>query len=185
MLDFDSEDIDGMDEDAREAPESLGRGTTTLSHDIYMVDTPNKDDSDNPEDKTPGQKPKRRRRRRSKSSNCKNSDKSARRVDIPVNPEGSNDHMDPAMEQDEPGHAKPSSKQIPDHTDPAGRAETAPGQEHSPEDDAFINPEERVERENLHRKLIATARSLKKQKQRLKAAQETLNRRWNKVLDTE
>ena len=32
---------------------------------------------------------------------------------------------------------------------------------------------------------MATARSLKKQKQWLKAAQETLNRRWNKVLDTE
>ena len=32
---------------------------------------------------------------------------------------------------------------------------------------------------------MATARSLKKQKQRLKAAQETLNRKWNKVLDTE
>ena len=32
---------------------------------------------------------------------------------------------------------------------------------------------------------MATARSLKKHKQRLKAAQETLNRRWNKVLDTE
>ena len=28
---------------------------------------------------------------------------------------------------------------------------------------------------NLHRRLIATARSLKKQKQRLKAAQDTLN----------
>ena len=32
---------------------------------------------------------------------------------------------------------------------------------------------------------MATTRSLKMQKQRLKAAQETLNRRWNKVLDTE
>ena len=30
-----------------------------------------------------------------------------------------------------------------------------------------------------------TVRSLKKHKQRLKAAQETLNHRWNKVLDTE
>ena len=69
MLDFDSEDIDSMDNDEGEAPESLGRGTTTLSHDIYMVDTPNKDDNDNLEDKTPGQKPKRRRRRCSKSSN--------------------------------------------------------------------------------------------------------------------
>ena len=120
VLDFDSEDIDGMDDDAGEALESPGRGTTTLSHDIYMVDTPNKDDNDNPEDKTPGQKPKRRRRRRSKSSNCKNSDKSARRVDILVNPEGNNDHMDPAMEQDEPGHAKSSSEQILDHNDPEG-----------------------------------------------------------------
>ena len=32
---------------------------------------------------------------------------------------------------------------------------------------------------------MATARSLEKQKQRLKAAQEKLSRRWNKVLDTE
>ena len=32
---------------------------------------------------------------------------------------------------------------------------------------------------------MATARSLKKQKQRLKASQETLNRRWNNVLDIE
>ena len=42
-----------------------------------------------------------------------------------------------------------------------------------------------MERDNVHRRLMATVRSLKKQKQRLKAAQETLNRRWNKVLDTE
>ena len=44
-----------------------------------------------------------------------------------------------------------------------------------------------MEQENLHRRLNATARSLKKQKQkqRLKAAQNTLNSRWNKVLDTE
>ena len=32
---------------------------------------------------------------------------------------------------------------------------------------------------------MAIARSLKSQKQQLKAAQETLNHRWNKVLDTE
>ena len=72
VLVFDSKDIDGMDDDAGEALESLGRGTTTLSHDICMVDTPKKDDGDNPEDKTPGQKPNRRHTRRSKSSNSKN-----------------------------------------------------------------------------------------------------------------
>ena len=42
-----------------------------------------------------------------------------------------------------------------------------------------------MERDNLHKNLMAIVRSLKKQKQWLKAAQETLNRRWNKVLDTE
>ena len=42
-----------------------------------------------------------------------------------------------------------------------------------------------MEQENLRRRLIATVRSLKKQKQRLKAAQNMLNSRWNKVLDTE
>ena len=41
-----------------------------------------------------------------------------------------------------------------------------------------------MEQENLHRRLIATARSLKKQKQRLKATQNTVISRWNKVLDT-
>ena len=86
---------------------------------ILMVSA-KKDDIDNLEDKTPGQKPKRRCIRRSKSSNCKNSDKSARRVDIPMNSESNNDHMDLAMEQDEPGHAKPSSEQKSDHNDPEG-----------------------------------------------------------------
>ena len=67
------------------------------------------------------------------------------------------------MEQDDPGHAKPSSEQTPDHNDPEGRAhETAPEQEHSPDDDAFIILDERVKRDSLHRKLMATTRSLKK-----------------------
>ena len=94
--------------------------------------------------------------------------------------------MDPAMEQDEPGHAEHSPEQTPDHSDPEGRThQTASGEEDSPVDDAFIIPEKCLKQENLHTRLMATARSLKKQKQRLKAAQDTLNRRWNKVLDTE
>ena len=51
--------------------------------------------------------------------------------------------------------------------------------------DEFVVPEEPLEQERLHQRLIATTRSLKKQKQRLKAAQDTLNDRWNEVLDTE
>ena len=86
------------------------------------------------------------------------------------------------MEQEEPGHAE----QTPNHSDPEGRNhQTTHGGEDSPVDDTFIIPEKRVKQDNLRRKLLATARSLKKQKQRLKAAQNTLNRRWNKVLHTE
>ena len=46
MLDFDSEDIDGMDDDAEgeEEPLPTGHWTPTLSHDIYMVDTPKEND---------------------------------------------------------------------------------------------------------------------------------------------
>ena len=42
MLDFDSEDIDGMDDDAggEEEPPPTGRWTYTSSYDVYMVDTP-------------------------------------------------------------------------------------------------------------------------------------------------
>ena len=42
MLDYDSEDIDGMDNDAGEEqePPPIGRWTATSSYDIYMVDTP-------------------------------------------------------------------------------------------------------------------------------------------------
>ena len=55
----------------------------------------------------------------------------------------------------------------------------------SPDGDAHIIPERHLEQENLHKRLIEIARSLKKQKQRLKTAQNTLNNKWNKVLDTE
>ena len=42
MLDFDSEDIDGLDDDAgdKEEPLPTGHWTATSSYDIYMVDTP-------------------------------------------------------------------------------------------------------------------------------------------------
>ena len=147
-----------MDDDVGEDSESMGYRTPASSHDIYMVDMPKEDDGDNPEDKTPGQKPKRWRRRHSKSSNSKNMSKSARRIDTPVNPEGNNDQTEPAMEQDELGHAEHSSGQTPEDNDPEGRVpQTNPGQEDSPDDDAFIIPEECVERNNLHRKLMATA----------------------------
>ena len=44
MLDYGSEDIDGMDDDVGEEkePPPTGRWTATSSYDIYMVDTPKK-----------------------------------------------------------------------------------------------------------------------------------------------
>ena len=49
MLDYASEDIDGMDDDAGaesgQVPPITGRWTTTSIYDIYMVDTPDKKDS--------------------------------------------------------------------------------------------------------------------------------------------
>ena len=88
------------------------------------------------------------------------------------------------MEQDKPGQAEHSPEKTPNHN-LEGRTHHATSKEYNiPVDDAFIIPEEHSKQDKLHRKLLATARSLKKQKQRLKAVQDTLNRRWNKVLDT-
>ena len=48
MLDFGSEDIDGMDDDAgdEQEPPPTGRWTATSSYDIYMVYTPKEGDGD-------------------------------------------------------------------------------------------------------------------------------------------
>ena len=63
MLDFDSEEINSMDDDAGEEqePPPTGRWTATSSYDIYMVDTPKENNGeerkdateDNPLDKPP------------------------------------------------------------------------------------------------------------------------------------
>ena len=48
VLDFDSEDIDGMNDDAGEEqePPLTGRWTATSSYDMYMVDTPKETNGD-------------------------------------------------------------------------------------------------------------------------------------------
>ena len=64
MLDFDSEDIDGMDDDAGDEEEPLptGHWTATSSYDIYMVDTPKEGNGDETTEDDPSKKqPKRRR----------------------------------------------------------------------------------------------------------------------------
>ena len=141
-----------------------------------MVDTPKESDGDEATEDNPLEKQsKHRRRRRSKSCHSKNSDNSAKNNNTPVDSKGNDDPMDPAMEQDEPGDGEHSPGPLSDHSDGGDKT-------HKP---AFIIPEKHLEQEDLRKRLIATARSLKKQKQRLKAAQDTFNRRWNKVLDPE
>ena len=63
MLDFGSEDIDGMDDDAgdEQEPPPIGRWTGTSSHDVYMVDTPREGNGKETTEDAPSKKPMRRR----------------------------------------------------------------------------------------------------------------------------
>ena len=65
MLDFDSEDIDGMDDEQEPLP--TGHWTPTSSHDVYMVDTPKENNDEERKDAAKGgsleQQSKRRRKR--------------------------------------------------------------------------------------------------------------------------
>ena len=52
-------------------------------------------------------------------------------------------------------------------------------------DEEFIIPEDPVEQERFKRRLIATANSLKKKQQQLRADQDLLADRWTEVLTAE
>ena len=56
-----------------------------------------------------------------------------------------------------------------------------PGENNSPDD---LTPDTSPEHKNLHKRLVATARSLKKKKRKLKTAEDALRMRWSKVLNT-
>ena len=67
------------------------------------------------------------------------------------------------MEQDEPGDGEHSPDPMSDHGNAEGKThQPVSREENSPDDDAHIILERHSEQENLHRRLIATARSLKK-----------------------
>ena len=76
MLDYASEDIDGMDDDAGDdqEPAPTGHWKATSSYDIYMVDIPKDGNGEGTAEEDPSKKqPKRRRQRcRSKSRHSKN-----------------------------------------------------------------------------------------------------------------
>ena len=59
------------------------------------------------------------------------------------------------------------------------------GDEASLDDDEFVVPEDPVEQERFKRRLMATANSLKKKQQQLRADQDLLADRWTEVLADE
>ena len=104
MLDYASEDIDGMDDDAGDEqgqnPPFTGSWMATSSYDVYMVDTPKEGDGDEEkdpvEDKPPKIPPKHRHQRcRSKSRREKDSNIGTGNNDTPENAVDQEDPIEP------------------------------------------------------------------------------------------
>nr|XP_020162949.1 FK506-binding protein 4-like [Aegilops tauschii subsp. strangulata] len=179
MLDDASEDIDGMDDDARSEPGQnppiTGRWTATSSYDVYIVDTPEKKDDDGTqdpiEDKPVEAPPKHRcQRRRSRSRREKESNTGTRDNNTPDNAEDSDHPVEPVFERDEWEEGQVNPDELVDHEDsedsnylPASEEDVSLGNED------FIVPEETLEQECFKRQLIATARIQKKKQQQLQA----------------
>ena len=110
MLDYGSEDIGGMDDDAGEEqaqnPLLTRCWEATSSYDVYMVDTPKENNGDNEkdpvEDKPPEIQPKhRRQRRRSKPRRGKNSNTGTGENNTPDDVVDNEDPVEPTSKQDE------------------------------------------------------------------------------------
>ena len=169
MLDFDSEDIDGMDADEGDdqEPAPIGHWKATSSYDIYMVDTPKEGDGKGTTEDDPSKKqPKHwRPRRRSKSRHSKNGDSGTRDNNTPDSAEDNPLQQDSAQEDGEASpHERAADREVEDDNHmPPSEDEASLG------DDEFVVPEDPVEQERFKRRLIATARSLKNKKQQLQA----------------
>ena len=162
MLDFDSKDIDSMDDDAadEQEPALVGCWKATSSYDIHMVDTPKEGDGDGTAEDDPSKKqPKRRRqRRRSKSCQSKNGDSGTGDNTTPDSVEEHPLQQNSAQEDREASpHERAADQQVEDDN------YTPPSEdEASLDDDEFVVPEDLAEQERFKRRLMATARSLKK-----------------------
>ena len=184
MLDFDSEDIDGMDDDAggEQEPLPTGHWTSTSSYDIYMVDTPKEGNSDEITEDDPSKKqPKRRRqRRRPKSRQSKSGDIGTGDNNTPDSAEDNNNPLQQDLEQEDEGASSPEraadGEEEDDNYMPPSEDEASLG------DGEFAVPEDPVEQERFKRRLIATANSLKKKQQQLQADQDLLADKWTEVL---
>ena len=106
MLDFDSEDIDGMDADEGddEEPAPTRPWKATSSYDIYMVDIPKDGNGEGIAEDDPSKKqPKRQRqRRRSKSRQSKHGDSGTGDNNTPESAEENPLQQDSTQEDGEP-----------------------------------------------------------------------------------
>src|SRR3954463_3536857 len=185
MLDFGSEDFDGMDDEGgdEQEPAPVGRWTATSSYDIYMVDAPKDGDGDGTaEDNNTKKPPKRRRqRRRSKSRHSKNGDSGTGDNTTPDSAEEHQNRQDSALEDEKASpHERAAEQEVEDDNYmPPSEDEASLG------DDEFIVPSDPAEQERFQRRLLATANSLKKKQQQLRADQDLLADRWTEVLAAE
>ena len=168
MLDFNSEDIDGMDADEGDdqEPAPIGHWKATSSYDIYMVDTIKEGNGvgtveDDPSKKQPKH---RRQRRRSKSRHSKNGESGTGDNNTPDSAEDNHLQQDSAQEDEEASpHERAADREVEDdnYMPPSG-------DEASLDDDEFVVPEYPVEQERFKCRLMATASSLKKNSNNLK-----------------
>ena len=110
MLDYGSEDIDSMDNDADKEqgqdPPFTGRWTTTSSYDVYMVDTPKRasdDDKEDPVANKPSETQSKRRRpkRLSKPRRSKDGNTGTGENSTPDDVENNEDPVGARSEQEE------------------------------------------------------------------------------------
>jgi len=152
-----------------------------------MVYTPKQSNGNEATDDNPLEKQSkhRRHRRRSKPRHRKNNDTGTR----DNNPDGAEDENNPAQPgfeqaEQEDGQASPKEQATDGESEddnymPLSEDEVSLG------DEEFIVLEDPVEQERFKRRLIATAKSLKKKQQQLQADQDLLTDRWTEVLAAE
>ena len=123
----------------------------------------------------------RRQRRRSKSRQHRNGDSSTGDNNTPESAEENPLQQDSAQEDGEASpHERAAHREVEDDNYLPPSEDEA-----SLDDNEFVVPEDPVEQERFQRRLMATARSLKKKQQQLRTDQDLLVDRWTEVLAAE
>ena len=147
-----------------------------------MVDTPKEGDGDEATEDNALEKQSKhqRHRHRSKPRHNKTSATDTRDNNTAESVEDEDNPLQPGFEWED-GKASPKQQAADGESEddnymPLSEDEVSLG------DEEFIMPEDTVEQERFKRRLIATARSLKKKQQQLQADQDLLTDRWTEVL---